>query len=58
MAGRYGPRDAYVAKVEAAAAEGTLLDRDRAKVVARAATFCDRVAGRDPADRSCAYLAP
>lgn len=62
LAERYGSRDAYVAKVDAAAwaavADGTLLDRDRPKVVARAAAFYDRVAARDPADRSCAYLAP
>jgi hypothetical protein len=57
---RYGDRDAYVAKVRAAAqaevAAGFLLDEDVERTVAENVGLYDRIMAHDPADRGCEYL--
>jgi hypothetical protein len=59
---RYPTREAYVAKVRAAAAKqvaaGFLLPEDVDRAVGENLGLYDRLLGHDPADRSCAYLFP
>ncbi|WP_158916790.1 alpha/beta hydrolase domain-containing protein [Caulobacter sp. S45] len=57
---RYGSRDAYVAKVRAAANEvataGFLLPEDMDRVVSEQTGLYDRIQGHAPGDTSCEYL--
>jgi Alpha/beta hydrolase domain len=57
---RYPTRDAYVAKVKAAAREtvagGFLLPEDVDRVVAQQTGLYDRIQAREPGDASCEYL--
>ena len=60
LATRYPTRDAYVAKVKAAAAAqvraGVLLPEDVERAVAENVGLYDRVLAHDPTDQSCEYL--
>ena len=60
LATRYPTRDAYVAKVKAAAAAqvraGFLLPEDVERAVAENVGLYDRVLAHDPTDQSCEYL--
>ncbi|HXA39033.1 MAG TPA: alpha/beta hydrolase domain-containing protein [Phenylobacterium sp.] len=60
LAARYPTREAYVAKVKAAAAAqvkaGFLLPEDVDRAVAENLGLYDRLQGHEPADRSCEYL--
>jgi hypothetical protein len=57
---RYPTRDAYLAKVRAAAARqvaaGFLLPEDVERAVSETVGLYDRILAHDPADRSCGYL--
>ena len=60
LAARYPSRDAYLAKVKAAAARqaaaGFLLPEDVDRAVAENVGLYDRIMAHDPADLSCRYL--
>ena len=60
LAARYPTRDAYVARVKAAASAqvtaGFLLPEDVDRAVAENVGLYDRIQGHEPADRSCEYL--
>jgi len=60
LAARYPTRDAYVAKVKAAAAKqvaaGFLLPEDMERAVKENLGLYDRLMTHDPADQSCRYL--
>ncbi|THD81785.1 MAG: hypothetical protein E7812_02930 [Phenylobacterium sp.] len=60
LAARYPTREAYLAKVRAAAARqvaaGFLLPEDVERAVAENLGLYDRLQARDPADASCGYL--
>ncbi len=62
MAARYHNRPGYAKRIKAAAsalADRRLLRRQEIPaLVLKALAFYDRVMAHDPADRSCAYLAP
>jgi hypothetical protein len=60
LAERYPTREAFVAKLRAAAAEavaaGFLLPEDAPRALAENEGLYDRILAHDPADRSCRYL--